>query len=56
MYKIVTGKYAGRIGKIEATTHSDTAMFYPIEGKRPQRILVSKSDIIEIPDEQEENN
>ncbi len=56
MYKIINGECAGRIGTIETTTHSDTAIFYPIEGKHPKRIVVFKSDIIEIPDEQEENN
>ena len=46
-YVVIKGKYAGRIGRIESTKNESNVMFYPVEGKYPYRVCLSKDEIEE---------
>jgi hypothetical protein len=48
MYKVIKGKYVGKIGKVEACKNDSHVMFYPIEGKNPYRVCLRKEDVKEI--------
>lgn len=43
--KVISGKYAGRIGKCKVTDYG-TVMFYPNNGKSPYRVCLRESEVI----------
>lgn len=48
MFKVIEGKYTGRIGKIEANLKGEkigNCMFYPVEGVHPYRVCLSLDSI-----------
>lgn len=47
MYRVVSGKYAGRFGHCEFSNYG-TVMFYPIEGIHPYRVCLMQNEIEEI--------
>ena len=47
IYRVVSGKYAGRIGHCVFNRHG-LVMFYPIEGTHPYRVCLAKNEIEEI--------
>lgn len=53
MYKIIKGEYSGLVGNVKMIKRSNTAMFYPTEVKHPTCIVVFKSDIEKIDNENE---
>lgn len=48
MYKIICGKYCGRIGTIKSCKDPNNVMFYPIEGEYPYRVCLKKTDVVKI--------
>lgn len=48
LYRIIEGKYYGRIGRIEKTKSNENIMFYPIEGEYPYRVCLNKSQVEKI--------
>lgn len=47
MYRVVCGKYAGRIGHCEFSKNG-SVMFYPFEGIHPYRVCLMKDEVEEI--------
>ena len=48
LYEVINGKYVGRKGTIETSSHTSNVMFYPIEGCYPYRVCLKKEDVKEI--------
>ena len=44
MYRVVSGKYAGRIGRCEFSKYG-SVMFYPIEGIHPYRVCLMANEV-----------
>jgi hypothetical protein len=47
MYRVVSGKYVGRIGRCEFSK-CGSVMFYPIEDIHPYRVCLMKNEVEEI--------
>lgn len=47
MYRVISGKYTGRVGYCEFFNHG-TVMFYPAEGIHPYRVCLRQNEIKEI--------
>lgn len=50
-YRVISGKYSGRIGFGEKPNQLGLVMFYPIEGIHPYRVCLSASELEEIKDD-----
>ena len=48
MYRVVSGKYVGRVGHGEINEEYGTIMFYPVEGEYPYRTCLKLSGVEEI--------
>lgn len=47
-YRVVSGKYSGRIGFGEKPNQFGLVMFYPVEGIHPYRVCLWASELEEI--------
>lgn len=47
-YRVISGKYAGRIGKGTNPNEFGLVMFYPVEGIHPYRVCLPISNLEEV--------
>ena len=45
MFRVMSGKYQGRIGYCEFNNAYGSVMFYPVEGVHPYRVCLMQNEV-----------